>query len=281
MSIKITSDSTCDLTPELLSKHEIEILPLTVVKGGAPYRDSLEITTSDIFRHVENGGEITTTSAVSVGEYQSCFARLSPLYEAVIHINIGSGFSACHQNATIAASEFDNVYTIDSCNLSSGQGHIVVEAALAAESGMALQDILTYLRGLVPRVESSFILNRLDYMVKGGRCSAVTMLGANLLKLKPCIDVMDGSMKVTKKFRGNLEKCAVEYVKDRLKNRDDLELDRIFITHSLEDHALVEKLIKEIVKYAPFQSVIETRTGCTISSHCGPNTVGILFIRSR
>ena len=109
----------------------------------------------------------------------------------------------------------------------------------------------------------------------------VTMLGANLLKLKPCIDVIDGSMKVTKKFRGNLEKCAIEYIRERLKNRDDLELDRIFLTNSLEDHTLVDKVRQEITKYAPFHEIIETHTGCTISSHCGPNTLGILFIRSR
>lgn len=281
MAIKITSDSTCDLSPELLKKHDIDILPLSIIKGGAPYKDFVEIVPADIFRHVDGGGDLTTTAAVSVGEYHDRFAQLSPRYEAVIHIDISSDFSSCYQNACIAAEEFGNVYVVDSRNLSSGQGHVVVEAALAAEAGMAAEDILTYLGGLIPRVESSFIINRLDYMVKGGRCSTVTMLGANLLKLKPCIDVRQGKMEVTRKFRGSFEKCVLEYVRERLKGRDDLELDRIFITHSVEDRAVVEAVRREILKYAPFQEIEETLTGCTVSSHCGPNTLGILFIRSR
>lgn len=281
MSIKITSDSTCDLSPKLLALHDIEILPLVVIKGGAPFRDGVEIRPDDIFRHVESGGELPTTTAVSVGEYHEYFARLSPLHEAVIHINIGSGFSSCYQNACIAAEDFSNVYVVDSQNLSSGQGHVVVEAALAAESGMAIEDILTFLKGLIPRVETSFIMNRLDYMVKGGRCSAVTMLGANLLKLKPCIEVRNGKMEVAKKFRGSFEKCITEYVKDRLKDRDDLDLDRIFITHSVEKRVLIDAVRAEIEKYIPFQEIFESKTGCTVSSHCGPNTLGILFIRSK
>lgn len=280
MSIKITSDSTCDLSPELLKRYDIDLFPLSIIKGGAPYKDGLEITPADIARHVDNGGELTTTSAVSVGEYAERFEQLSPRYEAVIHINIGSGFSSCHQNACIAAEPFENVYVIDSQNLSTGQGHVVVEAALAAEAGMAPADIVTYLHGLIPRVEASFIINRLDYLAKGGRCSTVAMLGANLLKLKPCIDVLDGRMEVTRKFRGSFEKCALEYVRERLKNRTDLELDRVFLTHSVTDHAIVDAVRQEITKYAPFKEIDETQTGCTVFSHCGPNTLGILFIRS-
>ena len=280
MSIKITSDSTCDLSPALLQRYHIDLLPLSIIKGGAPYRDGLEITPSDISRHVADGGELPTTTAVSVGDYSQRFAQLSPRYEAVIHINIGSGFSSCYQNACIAAEEFDNVYVVDSKNLSTGQGHIVVEAALAAEAGMESQDILTFLNGLIPRVEASFIINRLDYLAKGGRCSTVAALGANLLKLKPCIDVRDGRMEVTRKFRGSFEKCALEYVRERLKGRDDLELDRIFITHSATDHRVVEQVREEIGKYASFKEILETHAGCTVFSHCGPDTLGILFIRS-
>lgn len=281
MSIKITSDSTCDLSPELLQRYDIDLVPLSIVKGGVPYKDGLEITPADIARHVERGGDLTTTTAVSVGEYAERFAPLSARHEAVIHINIGSGFSSCHQNACIAAEDFDNVYVVDSQNLSTGQGHVVLEAALAAEAGMEPADILSYLHGLIPRVEASFIINRLDYLAKGGRCSTVAMLGANLLKLKPCIDVKEGHMEVTGKFRGSFAKCTLEYVRARLKNRGDLELDRIFITHSATDPAVVEGVRQEIAKYAPFQEILETRAGCTIFSHCGPDTLGILFLRNR
>lgn len=281
MSIKITSDSTCDLSPELLQRYDIDLIPLSIIKGGAPYKDGLEITPADIARHVDRGGDLPTTTAVSVGEYAERFAPLSARHEAVIHINIGSNFSSCYQNACIAAEDFDNVYVVDSQNLSTGQGHVVLEAALAAEAGMEAADIITYLHGLIPRVEASFIINRLDYLAKGGRCSTVAMLGANLLKLKPCIDVKEGNMEVTGKFRGSFAKCALEYVRARLKNRDDLELDRIFITHSSTDQEIVEAVRQEIAKYAPFQEILETRAGCTVFSHCGPNTLGILFLRNR
>lgn len=279
--IKITSDSTCDLSPELLAKYDIELLPLSIIKGGAPFRDGIELTPADIFRHVDSGGAITTTSAVSVGEYHACFARLSPRYEAVIHINIGAGFSSCHQNARIAAEEFENVYVVDSENLCGGQGHVVVEAARAAESGMAPQDIAAYLRGLTPRLESSFILNQLDYLVKGGRCSTAAMLGANLLKLKPCIEVADGKMSVAKKYRGSFEKCVLEYVRERLKGRHDLERERLFIAYTTWEDSLLEAVQREATKYLPFKQIFFLRAGCTISSHCGPNTVGLFYIRNQ
>ena len=281
MAIKITSDSTCDLPRALLEEHDVTIFPLTVIKDGKPYRDGLEIAPAHIFRHVEAGGEITTTAAVSVGEYQDAFRRLSARYEAVIHIDISADFSSCYQNACIAAEEFGNVYVVDSRNLSSGHGHVVVEAALAAEAGMEARDIVSYLEGLTPRVEASFIIDRLDYMVKGGRCSAVAMLGANLLKLKPCIEVAGGRMGVVKKYRGSFEKCLNDYVKDRLQGRDDLDLGRIFITYSSAPAQAVEAVRQAIARYADFDQIIETRAGCTVSSHCGPNTLGILFIRCR
>lgn len=281
MSIKITSDSTCDLSPELLELYDVEIIPLSVIQGGSARKDGLDITPDDIFRHVDGGGDLPSTAAISVGEYQERFSVLSAQYEAVIHINISADFSSCHQNACIAAEEFDNVYVVDSRNLSTGHGHVVVEAALAAQRGMGAVEIVDYLKDLTGRVEASFIMDRLDYMVKGGRCSAVTMLGANLLKLKPCIEVKDGKMGVVKKYRGTFEKCLREYIKDRLAGRDDLVHDRIFITYSSASEETVRMVREEIAKYAAFTQVLATRAGCTVSSHCGPNTLGILFIRSR
>ena len=281
MSIKITSDSTCDLSPELLELYDVEIIPLSVIQGGDSRKDGVDITPDDIFRHVDGGGDLPGTASISVGEYQERFASLSPRYEAVIHINISADFSSCHQNACIAAGEFDNVYVVDSRNLSTGHGHIVVEAALAAQRGMSAPEIVDRLRELTGRVEASFIMDRLDYMVKGGRCSAVTMLGANLLRLKPCIEVRDGKMGVVKKYRGAFEKCLREYIKDRLEGREDLALDRIFITYSSAPEETVRMVREEIARYAPFTQVLETRAGCTVSSHCGPNTLGILFIRSK
>ncbi len=278
MSIKITSDSTCDLSPELLEKYEIGLTPLSVIMDGKMYRDGEDIQPQDIFSHVERGGALCSTSAVNVDDYKTVFAKYAGEYDAVVHITIGSGFSACYQNATIAASAFSNVYVVDSQNLSSGQGHLVVEAAQLARQGMGAQEICSNLNALRSRVRASFILDRLDYMQKGGRCSAVAALGGRLLKIKPCIAVRDGSMGMVDKYRGSFDKCVEKYVKDCLKDRKDLRLDRIFITHTPVDDGAVQMARETIRKYADFMEIIETNAGCTVSCHCGPGTLGVLFI---
>lgn len=281
MSIKITSDSTSDLSPELLERYDITLLPLYVSVGEDTFRDGVDVKPDDLFAYVERSGTLPSTAAVNVADYEKRFAEFAADHEAVIHITISSDFSSCYQNACIAAEEFDNVYVVDSRNLSTGHGHVVMEAALAAERGMSAPDIVDYLNDLAGRVEASFILDRLDYMVKGGRCSMVTALGANLLKLKPCIEVVDGKMKVVKKYRGAFSKVLQDYVRDRLDGRDDVIYDRIFITHTPCPDGTVEAVREAIGRYAKFTDVIETTAGCTISCHCGPNTLGILFIRGR
>lgn len=279
MSIQITSDSTCDLSPALLQSYGVRIIPLSVIQGGTSYKDGVDIQPADIFAHVEQGGDLPTTSAVSVGEYRALFAELSPQHEAVVHITISADFSSCYQNACIAAEEFGNVYVVDSRNLSTGHGLVVVEAALAARRGMAPGELVSFLRELTGRVEASFLIDRLDYMVKGGRCSAVAMLGANLLRLKPCIEVRDGKMGVVKKYRGAFAKCLVDYVRERLEGRTDLVPDRVFITHTTVAPETVAAVRQAVEQYGPFAEILETDAGCTVSSHCGPGTLGILFIR--
>lgn len=279
MSIQITSDSTCDLSPALLQSYGVRIIPLSVIQGGTSYKDGVDIQPADIFAHVEQGGDLPTTSAVSVGEYRALFAELSPQHEAVVHITISADFSSCYQNACIAAEEFGNVYVVDSRNLSTGHGLVVVEAALAARRGMAPGELVSFLQELTGRVEASFLIDRLDYMVKGGRCSAVAMLGANLLRLKPCIEVRDGKMGVVKKYRGAFAKCLVDYVRERLEGRTDLVPDRVFITHTTVAPEIVAAVRQAVEQYGPFAEILETDAGCTVSSHCGPGTLGILFIR--
>lgn len=279
MSIQITSDSTCDLSPALLQSYGVRIIPLSVIQGGTSYKDGVDIQPADIFAHVEQGGDLPTTSAVSVGEYRALFAELSPQHEAVVHITISADFSSCYQNACIAAEEFGNVYVVDSRNLSTGHGLVVVEAALAARRGMASGELVSFLQELTGRVEASFLIDRLDYMVKGGRCSAVAMLGANLLRLKPCIEVRDGKMGVVKKYRGAFAKCLVDYVRERLEGRTDLVPDRVFITHTTVAPETVAAVRQAVEQYGPFAEILETDAGCTVSSHCGPGTLGILFIR--
>lgn len=278
MNIKVTADSTCDLSPELLQRFNITLTPLTVIKDGKPFLDGVEIDPSVIFRHVDAGGALCSTSAVNVDSYRSLFSELSPQYDDVIHITIGSLFSACYQNATIAASAFPNVHVVDSMNLSTGQGHLVIEAAQLAAKGLCAMEICSQLNAMRSRVQASFIMDRLDYMQKGGRCSAVTLLGSKLLKIKPCIAVRDGAMGIADKYRGSFDKCVEKYVKEQLKDRKDLRLDRIFITHTPVPDGAVEAAREAIRKYANFAEIFETNAGCTVSCHCGPGTLGVLFL---
>lgn len=279
MNIKITADSTCDLSLEIIERYNIDILPLYVVEDEKSLRDGIDVSPEDIFDFVEKTGGSVSTSAVNTNDYINYFTKIKKNCDAIIHINISSEFSSCYQNALIAAETVGNVYPVDSRNLSTGSGHIVVEAAEMAESGASPEEIVSAMKELTKKVEASFFIEKLDYLRRGGRCSALTALGANLLSLHPCIEVKDGKMGVGKKYRGNMEKVAEQYVKDRLEGRTDIKTDRIFVTHSPSDRELVEFVKAEIPKYMKFDEIIETDAGCTVSSHCGPNTIGILFKR--
>ena len=206
MRYKITADSTCDLGRDLIERYDIGILPLYVQLGDKTYRDGIDIQPDDIYAHVAAGGGLATTAAVNLADYVRAFTELSDRYDFVIHVNISSDFSCSHQNAKLAAADLPNVYVVDSRNLSTGHGHIVLEAARMAAEGMGPEEIVRQLEALTARVDASFILEQLEYMKKGGRCSAVALLGANLLKLRPCIEVKDGKMGIAKKYRGTFAK---------------------------------------------------------------------------
>ncbi len=278
MRIKVLSDSTCDLSAELIESRNIGIVPLTVIKGDHAYHDGVDITPADIFAHVAAGGDLCSTAANSVGEYTQEFQKYSD-YDGILLITIGSGFSSCYQNACIAAQEFPQVRVIDSQNLSTGQGHVVLEACRLADSCGDLDEMAEKLRQFVPRVEASFLLDQLKYMVKGGRCSAVAALGANLLNLKPCIEVKDGKMSVVKKYRGNYAKCLATYVKDRLDSREDIVRTELFITHTPVTDSCMTAVQEAVEKFGGFEAVYRTDAGCTVSCHCGPGTLGVLFVR--
>ena len=279
MNIKILSDSTCDLSPAQLKEHNISLAHLTIIKDGQSFLDGETILPADIFAHVAAGGDLCSTTAYNIGEYEALFAKYAKDYDGVIHISLGSGFSSSYQNACIAAEDFPNVRVIDSMNLSTGQGHVVLEACRLAKQYEDLDEIAEKLRAFAPRVEASFLLDQLKYMVKGGRCSAVAALGANLLGLKPCIEVRDGKMGVVKKYRGKYDKCLASYVKDRLADREDIIRDELFLTYTpVEDNCLAA--VKEAIEeHGHFNTVYETTAGCTVSCHCGPGTLGVLFVR--
>ena len=279
MNIKITSDSTCDLSPEQLAQHDISLARLTVIKGGEQFSDGATITPADIFAHVAAGGDLCSTTAFNIGEYEELFAKCSDEYDGIIHISLGSGFSSSYQNACIAAGEYPKVRVIDSQNLSTGQGHVVLEACRLAKECEDLDEIAEKLNAFAPRVEASFLLDQLQYMVKGGRCSAAAALGANLLNLKPCIEVKDGKMSVVKKYRGPYAKCLANYVKDRLADREDIIRDELFLTYTPVTDDCLAAVKNAIDQYGNFKTVYETTAGCTVSCHCGPGTLGVLFVR--
>lgn len=280
MKVKINCDSTCDLSPELIEKYGIDIQPLYVVRGGQDYRDGLEINPEDIYAHVAAGGDLCSTSAVSVSDYMGLFAAQKAKYEEILHFSISSSMSACYQNACIAAGDYEGIYPVDSKNLSTAIGLLAISACEMAEKGMSGEEIYKAICEMSDRVEASFVVDSIDYLHKGGRCSSVAALGANLLGLKPCINVIDGAMLAGKKYRGKIFKCILQYVRERLEGREDIDTRRIFITNSGgftdEELALVEA---EVKKYQNFDEILHTRAGCTISSHCGPKTLGIIFAR--
>ena len=279
MKIKITSDSTCDLSQELIQKYNIGICPLTVVKDGKTFTDGVDITPADIFAHVAAGGDLCSTTAINIDEYAAFFERFTGEYDALIHINLGSGFSSCHQNARLAADDFENVYVIDSQNLSTGQGLVVLKACELVSSGMDAASITEQLQSFTEKVEASFLLDQLKYMVKGGRCSSVAALGANLLGLKPCIEVKNGKMSVVKKYRGNYAKCLSNYITERLTNREDLDKQTLFITHTPVSEECMQAVQETVHNVADFKNIYQTQAGCTVSCHCGPGTLGVLFVR--
>ena len=279
MNIKIISDSTCDLSPELLTKYDISLVPLIVMKGDQEYQDGLTITPADIFAHVAAGGSLCTTAARSVGFYQETFARYAGEYDGILHVNLSSEFSSSYQNACLAAEEFENVRVVDSRNLSTGQGLVVLKACELAKTAVSLDALKQDLDAFTQRVEASFVVDKLDYLVKGGRCSSAAALGANLLNMKPCIEVKNGKMVVGKKYRGNFTKCLRNYIHDRLQGREDLDPGMVFVTHTTISEECHDTVMEAVRSSGAFETVCETIAGCTISCHCGPGTLGILFVR--
>ena len=277
--IVITSDSTTDLSPELKERYGIEICPLGVTLGGKTYIDGVDITPDDIYAHHDKTGELPKTSATNVGECLDFFKKFTESGKTVIHFTISSEMSSTYANACLAAEELENVYVINTENLSTGGGLLVMAAAQMREDGLSAEEIVEKTKALVPCVDASFVIDSLEYLYKGGRCSALAMFGANLLKLKPCIQVKNGKMDVAKKYRGKYDEVLKQYIREKVTDYSDIVLDRVFITHAGCDSKLVDEIVALVKELAPFKEVYMTRAGCTVSSHCGANTLGVLFIR--
>ncbi len=275
--VVVTCDSTCDLSPECVKRFDIKVVPLYVRLGEEEHRDGVDINNEQLFAYVEKTGQLPKTAACSVEDYSEYWRPYVQQGCEVVHINISSEMSICYQNACTAAELLGNCYVIDSRNLSSGSGLLALDAAeLAAEgkSGREIKEILDVKKN---RLNVSFVLDTMEYLAKGGRCSSMTALAAGLLKLRLGIEVKDGKMGVGKKYRGKLGPVLVQYVHDRLRNVAKVEEKRIFITYPNMDDEIVEEVKRAILEDKPFNEILTSNAGCTVSSHCGPKCLGILF----
>ncbi len=281
MSSKVTiaSDSTTDLSPELIERVGLKILPLTVSLGDKHYRDGVDVNPDMIYEHYEKTGELPKTAAVNTNEFDTFFKSEAEAGNSVVLFTISSDMSSTFNNARLAAQNYENVHVVDTRNLSTGGGLLVMAAHDMASVGMDAAQIAEICREMTSRVDASFVVDDLEFLYKGGRCSALAALGANLLQLKPCIGVSGGKMGVGKKYRGKFAMTLKKYVEDQLKYIDEIDTTRIFVTHAGCDEAIINACVEAVKAYGVFNEVLVTRAGCTISSHCGRNTLGVLFIR--
>ncbi|MBR1455971.1 MAG: DegV family protein [Oscillospiraceae bacterium] len=276
--VVITADSTVDLSPELAERFQIKVIPLTITLGEESFLDGIEFTPADMYKRYHEDGTLPKTSAPGVQEFLDFFTPLVEAGNEVVHLDISAELSNTYNAARLAAQELEGVYTVDSRMLSTGVGLLAIEGAECRDRGMNAWQIARRLESLTGKVETSFVLDTLEFMWKGGRCSGVTALGANLLKLKPALEMKDGKLGVYKKYRGSIEHVYRQYIKERLSGKA-IRPGHIFITESGEiDPAVVEELEKLVYELSGCKEVHHTVAGCTVSSHCGPKTLGVLFI---
>ena len=281
-SVAITADSTCDLPQSYVTENEITIIPLSILLGDKSYRDGIDVTPEDIYRYVDKNGVLPKTSAVTPAEYYNVFKSLTEEGKKVVHIGFSSGLSSSFQNACVAAQEFDDVYCVDSKSLCTAMGLLVLKACDFRDKGMDAKRIADKVNKLVPKVSATFVLENLEYLHKGGRCSSVAKFGANVLGIKPSIAVenQSGKLEVAKKYRGKMDAVYKQYASDRLNEIKKIQPDRVVIANSggvsPDTLAFVKGLIEGKDR---FENIILADAGCTISSHCGPKTLAIFYIK--
>ncbi len=277
--IIITSDSTCDLSPELVEANDIRILPLSVMLGAKSHRDGIDIVPADIFRFFDETGQLPKTAAPSVSEYETFFAPFVEQGNYVVHFNISSKASGSHGFALAAAKSFPGkVFVVDSQALSTGQGLLVMKACDLRAEGKSAQEIYDEVCALRPKVNTSFIPDTLLYLYKGGRCSTLSYYGAKVLSIHPMISMKDGQLYPKKKYIGKMSRCLKNYINDLVAEYPAYDKTRCFITHSSADAELVEQAKQMVADLFSFDEVLETVAGSIVTSHCGRNTIGVLFI---
>lgn len=279
--IILTADSICDLSPELKQKYDVRYSYAHIIIDGKNYNEGIDITPEDIYDTFKQTRVLPKTAAINIAEYIEFFKKFVEQGYEVIHISMGSQISACHQNAFRAAEEVGNVYAIDG-NLTTGNGLLLIEAGERIARGMSARQIAKEINELKENVHASFILDRLEYMRAGGRCSTVELLGANLLGIKPCIEIDNkngGKMGVGKKYRGKFNKVLIDYIDEKLDGRaKKIDPRRVFITHSGVSKEIEKLVYDHVASKGIFKKIYITRTSCTVSCHCGPNTLGVIFM---
>lgn len=276
--VLIVTDSTSDLGAELLEQYGVAVLPMTVTLGNTDYVDGVDIDPDQVYAHYERTGQLPKTAAINMAQFSDYFRDYTEQGYSVVLFVISSGMSSTYDHACMAAEDFDNVFVVDTKNLSTGSGLLVLSACDMAAEGKSAREIAEACAALASRVNASFVIDSLEFLHKGGRCSALEAYGAEFLHIKPCIAVKDGKMGVGKKYRGNFASVLERYIADRLGDGSSVDLDRVFVTHAGCDEELCRRCVEKVKQIVPFCEVLLTRAGCTVSSHCGRNTLGVLFM---
>ena len=275
MKIAVSVESTSDLSKELLSQYQINCIPFHISIGGDTFKDG-DISTAEIFARAEKLKTLPKTTAINQFEYTEYFESLLKDYDAVIHICLSSGLSSSCSNAILASQTLSNVYVVDSKSLSTGIGLLAIYARELVNLGYEPSEIQKRVQERAKSLQVSFVVERLDYLYKGGRCNALSYFGANLLKIRPRIVVKDGKMGSDKKYRGQMGKVVAKYCQEVLEEFNTPDLDTVFVTYTSATEEMVESAVS-VCKEAGFKNVYQTFAGGTIASHCGANTIGILY----
>lgn len=281
--VKIISDSTCDLSKELIERYNISILPLHILLGDDEYEDGVNLTPQEIFSWSDENKSTPKTSAPSIEQAIELFKKelesASELVVFTISADMSTSINVCRMAAQELEAE-DRIHIVDSMNLSTGIGLTVIEAAILAKEGKSAEDILKHVSKIIPNVRASFVVDTLEYLYRGGRCSGLSAMIGTAMKLHPKIVVSEGKMSSNKKYRGKMKSVILSYAKDMESELLLAKKDRVFITHSSVDKDIVEEVKSYLEGLNIFDEILETTAGGVISSHCGPGTLGVLFIHS-
>ncbi|NCC86345.1 MAG: DegV family protein [Clostridia bacterium] len=279
--VVITTDSCSEISPELAEKYSVGVVPLHVFIDGKEYRDGENVTIDDIYEAYDTKKIIATTSAVVVAEYLDFFKKYTDKGASVVYVSFSSGLSSCYQNACIAAQELKEkgaeVHVIDSRSLSQSMCYLIIKAAELRDEGLSAQEIVPQIEALVPKLNMTFVVNSLEFLKKGGRCSALAAFGANILGIKPRIDLVDGSMGIGKKYRGKLENVHIQYLDEMLAS-GDFDMQRVFISHTGLSSDRVDLIVKHLRKTTKFKEIIVGTCNCVVCSHGGKDAMAILLL---